>query len=87
MNSPALFFSITSLRNFSHMNKNGGPFKSSSVAKYSRYPISYVAVEEKFYTDLLEPDDIRSLFQVYVIYKKDCSFRCCEHYCTTIPFA
>ena len=31
MNSPDLFFSITSLRNFSHTNKNEGPFLSVSV--------------------------------------------------------
>jgi len=87
MNSPDLFFSITSLRNFSHTNKNEGPFLSVSVTKYSRYPISYVAVEAKFKTDLLEPDNIRSLFQVYVIYIKDSSLCCCEHYGMTDPFA
>ena len=58
-----------------------------SVTKYSRYPISYVAVEAILNTDLLEPDEIRSLFQVYVIYIKGSSLCCCEHYGMTDPFA
>ena len=53
----------------------------------SQGPIFYVAVEAEMYTDLREPDDIRSLFQVYVIYVQDSSYCCCEHYSTTISFA
>ena len=52
----------------------------------SKGPIYYVAVEAEMYTDLREPDDIRSLFQVYVIYVKDSSYCCCEHYGTAISF-
>jgi len=47
----------------------------------------FVTAEAKFYTDLRDPDVIRSLFQVYVIYVKASSYGCCEHYGTTIPFA
>jgi len=45
----------------------------------------FLTVEAKFYTDLRDPDVIRSLFQVYVIYVKTSSYGCCEH--TTMSFA
>jgi len=50
-------------------------------------PIYYVAVEAEMYTVLRQPDDIHSLFQVYVIYVKDSSYCCYEHYGKTVPFA
>jgi len=86
MYSPSLIFSIISVRNFTYKNKNSWPLLSSCFTKFFTDPIYYVAVEAEMYKDLREPDDIRSLFQVYVIYLKKSSYCCCKHYSTAISF-
>jgi hypothetical protein len=87
MYSPTLIVSIISLRNFTYKNKNGGHFSLVASQNLSQGPIYNVALEAEMYTDLREPDDIRPLFQVFVIYVKDRSYCSREHYGTAISFA